>query len=143
MSDRMPILRTFFGSIYHLAKQGQGLPGLVFLLRQFFQNSFYLFNVLVTDAFAAAVAAAQIVEDGLPHDASRLQVAIPGTAPRQLAAEAPFARKAVGAEKSPLPRFRITIGPFDLHADLAWPAIAAGNSANLQVTASTTAWLLP
>src|SRR6516165_9034929 len=140
MSDRMSILRTFFGSIYHLAKQGQGLPGLVFLLRQFFQNSFYLFNVLVTDAFAAAVTAAQAIQDGFPHDASRLQVAIPGTAPRQLPAEAPFAGKAVGREKSPFPRFGIKVGPFYLHADLA---SARGDCVSPWAAASTSAYFRP
>ncbi len=69
-------------------------------LRQRFDDLFNLFNVFVANAFAAAVAAFEPVEDEFPDFSGRLKAGPPLRAAERLPFEGPFPRESFGAEKA-------------------------------------------
>src|SRR5947208_1522658 len=78
------------------------------------QEALDLLDVLVADALAAAIAAAQAVQDVLPHRPCRFQVLRPVAASLQFPLEAPLAGPLLGAQEAALSRLRVGIGPLDL-----------------------------
>src|SRR5437016_3313226 len=61
-----------------------------------------LFDVLVADALAAAIAAAQAIQDVLPHRPRRFQVLRPVAAPLQFPLETPLPGPLLGAQEATL-----------------------------------------
>src|SRR5262249_19255508 len=89
-------------------------------------DALHLFDVLIADAFAAAVAALQAVQDVLPHGPGRLQPLGPVAAALELPLEAPHAGEALGAQEAALLGLGVGGSPLDLHRRRPCPGHGGG-----------------
>src|SRR5207237_571143 len=112
----------------------------------------HLLQILVTDPFAAAVAALQTVVDVLPHFQRRLQAARPLAAALELPLEPPLAGEFVDAQEAPLAGLGVHIGPLDLDGHDAQPRFrirsnhvcrSAGNGISQRSASPLTGWVNP
>src|SRR5262249_12038167 len=86
------------------------------LALQVLHDPLHLVHVLVADAFPAAVAALEAVQNEFPHLEGRLQPAGPRAPALELPAKRPLAGEFLGTQETPLAGVRVGVGPFDFHA---------------------------